>query len=166
MLIGTVLGCVAGLPGVNGYALFITSRLVIGFGLASYLMTSMVTIQEITHPRTRATMAASWVSRTCPPCLLAPLLHADAPFPLAGLVLDPRLGHRLVDRVRDELHSELVGLGAFACLPLSAKLDADGLPSPKLPLPQRIPYLVQVPMAFYVRPLTSRLPCRSSLRAC
>jgi MFS family permease len=61
MLIGTILGCVAGLPGVNGYALFVAGRVIIGFGMASFLMTSLIVVQEITHPRTRATMAASWV---------------------------------------------------------------------------------------------------------
>lgn len=62
MLIGTILGCVAGLPGVNGYALFVAGRVIIGFGMASFLMTSLIVVQEITHPRTRATMAASWDS--------------------------------------------------------------------------------------------------------
>ncbi|KAL7411188.1 putative hexose transport-related protein [Mrakia frigida] len=62
ILTGSVIGCVAGLPGVDGYALFLTSRFIIGFGLASFLMTSLVVVQEITHPRSRAAIAASWDS--------------------------------------------------------------------------------------------------------
>lgn len=34
MIIGTVIGCVAGLPNVNGYALFVTGRAIIGFGMS------------------------------------------------------------------------------------------------------------------------------------
>jgi SP family sugar:H+ symporter-like MFS transporter len=43
-------------------AVFITGRVIIGFGLASFLMTSLVVVQEITHPRSRSTVAQSWVS--------------------------------------------------------------------------------------------------------
>jgi hypothetical protein len=32
MLIGSVIGCCAGVPGADGYALFLTSRFVIGLG--------------------------------------------------------------------------------------------------------------------------------------
>ncbi|CED83389.1 hexose transport-related protein [Phaffia rhodozyma] len=62
MIIGTVIGCVAGLDGVNGYGLFVTSRFIIGFGLASFLMTSLIVVQEISHPRSRSIVAASWDS--------------------------------------------------------------------------------------------------------
>lgn len=40
---------------------FVTSRVIIGLGLSSFLMTSLIVVQEITHPRTRAAIAASWV---------------------------------------------------------------------------------------------------------
>ncbi|WVQ83710.1 hypothetical protein IAT38_005854 [Cryptococcus sp. DSM 104549] len=62
MLIGSVLGCIAGIPGVSGYGLFVAGRAIIGLGLASFLMTSLITIQEIAHPRTREAVAASWDS--------------------------------------------------------------------------------------------------------
>lgn len=62
ILIGSVIGCVAGVPGVNGYALFITGRVIIGLGLASFLMTSLIVVQEITHPRSRGAVAQSWNS--------------------------------------------------------------------------------------------------------
>ncbi|WVQ83711.1 hypothetical protein IAT38_005855 [Cryptococcus sp. DSM 104549] len=62
MLIGSVLGCIAGVPGVSGYGLFVAGRAIIGLGLASFLMTSLIVVQEITHPRTRAVIAASWDS--------------------------------------------------------------------------------------------------------
>lgn len=62
ILIGSVIGCIAGVPGVNGYGIFIAGRIIIGFGLASFLMTSLVLVQEVTHPRTRETVAQSWNS--------------------------------------------------------------------------------------------------------
>ncbi|KAJ9107164.1 hypothetical protein QFC19_002824 [Naganishia cerealis] len=62
ILIGSVIGCIAGIAGVNGYALFITGRVIIGFGLAAFLMTSMITVQEISHPRSRTFVAQSWNS--------------------------------------------------------------------------------------------------------
>ena len=42
-------------------AVFVTGRAIIGLGLASFLMTSLIVVQEIPHPRSRATVAASWV---------------------------------------------------------------------------------------------------------
>ncbi|KAJ9112677.1 hypothetical protein QFC22_006179 [Naganishia vaughanmartiniae] len=62
ILIGSVIGCIAGIDGVNGYAMFITGRVIIGFGLAAFLMTSMITVQEISHPRSRTFVAQSWNS--------------------------------------------------------------------------------------------------------
>ncbi|ODN77408.1 hypothetical protein L202_04588 [Cryptococcus amylolentus CBS 6039] len=62
MLIGSIIGCIAGVSGANGYALFIAGRCIIGLGLASFLLTSLIVVQEITHPRSRATIAASWDS--------------------------------------------------------------------------------------------------------
>ncbi|WVO17095.1 hypothetical protein L204_104782 [Cryptococcus depauperatus] len=62
MLAGSIIGCIAGVSKANGYALFITSRVIVGFGLASFLMTSLIVVQEITHPRSRAQIAASWNS--------------------------------------------------------------------------------------------------------
>ncbi|KAL7425258.1 hypothetical protein Q5752_000946 [Cryptotrichosporon argae] len=62
MLIGSVIGCVAGASGASGYGLFLAGRAIIGFGLASFLMTSLIVLQEITHPRTRSMVASSWDS--------------------------------------------------------------------------------------------------------
>lgn len=62
MLLGSVVGCVAGVSGANGYAIFCAGRTIIGFGLASFLLTSLIVVQEIPHPRSRATIAASWNS--------------------------------------------------------------------------------------------------------
>ncbi|CAD6591810.1 MAG: hypothetical protein TREMPRED_000209, partial [Tremellales sp. Tagirdzhanova-0007] len=60
LLLGSVIGCIAGVAGANGYALFVTGRAIIGLGLASFLMTSLIVVQEIPHPRSRSTIAASW----------------------------------------------------------------------------------------------------------
>ena len=65
VLIGSVLGCVAGasgLKGNKGYAIFCAGRAVNGFGLASFLMTSLVMVQEIPHPRSRNNVSQAWVS--------------------------------------------------------------------------------------------------------
>lgn len=62
LLTGSVIGCIAGVPGVNGYALFVTGRAIIGFGLTSFLLTSLCLVQEITHPRNRVAIAHSWDS--------------------------------------------------------------------------------------------------------
>ncbi|OWZ38215.1 sugar transporter [Cryptococcus neoformans] len=62
ILIGSVIGCIAGVSNVDGYALFCTGRAIIGLGLASFLMTSLIVVQEIAHPRNRETVAASWNS--------------------------------------------------------------------------------------------------------
>lgn len=40
--------------------MFVVGRFFIGFGLASFLMTSLVVVQEITHPRSRSIVAQSW----------------------------------------------------------------------------------------------------------
>lgn len=42
--------------------MFIVGRLIIGLGLASFLMTSLVVVQEITHPHSRESVAQSWDS--------------------------------------------------------------------------------------------------------
>ncbi|KAJ4497419.1 putative hexose transport-related protein [Lentinula lateritia] len=57
-----VIGCIAGVSGANGYGLFVAGRAIIGLGLASFLMTSLIVVQEITHPRSREAIAASWDS--------------------------------------------------------------------------------------------------------
>ncbi|WWC68331.1 uncharacterized protein I206_102256 [Kwoniella pini CBS 10737] len=62
ILIGSVIGCIAGVSGANGYALFCVGRVIIGFGLTSFLMTSLIVVQEISHPRSRSTVAHSWNS--------------------------------------------------------------------------------------------------------
>ncbi|KAJ3812899.1 general substrate transporter [Lentinula lateritia] len=62
MLTGSVIGCIAGVSGANGYGLFVAGRAIIGLGLASFLMTSLIVVQEITHPRSREAVAASWDS--------------------------------------------------------------------------------------------------------
>lgn len=65
ILTGTVISVVAGVnsaKGNSGYTLFVIGRFIIGFGQASFLMTSLVVVQEITHPRTRETVAGSWDS--------------------------------------------------------------------------------------------------------
>ncbi|GAA6035015.1 hypothetical protein JCM8097_002144 [Rhodosporidiobolus ruineniae] len=63
MIIGTILGCIAGLPVLQGngsYALFCISKFIIGSGLATALMTMQIMLQEITHPRQRPIAAAAF----------------------------------------------------------------------------------------------------------
>lgn len=43
-------------------AVYIVGRIILGFGLAAYLITSQVMIQEVAHPRSRARAAQAWVS--------------------------------------------------------------------------------------------------------
>lgn len=65
IVIGTTISCIAGTPSIRGhksYAVFVVGRFIIGFGLASFLMTSLTMVQEITHPRTRGIVAGSWNS--------------------------------------------------------------------------------------------------------
>jgi len=65
IVIGTVISCCAGVSsarGTNGYTVFVIGRFIIGFGLASFLMTSLVVVQEIPHPRSRSIIAQSWNS--------------------------------------------------------------------------------------------------------
>ncbi|WWC96625.1 hypothetical protein V866_003497 [Kwoniella sp. B9012] len=62
ILLGSIIGCIAGVSGANGYALFCVGRVIIGFGLTSFLMTSLIVVQEISHPRSRSTVAHSWNS--------------------------------------------------------------------------------------------------------
>ncbi|KAK4688562.1 hypothetical protein P7C73_g1534, partial [Tremellales sp. Uapishka_1] len=78
LLLGSVIGCIAGVPGANGYArttsfarpaamadgrsVFVTGRAIIGFGLSSFLMTSLIVVQEIAHPRSRSVVTQSWDS--------------------------------------------------------------------------------------------------------
>ncbi|KAH9938968.1 general substrate transporter [Epithele typhae] len=52
-LVGTILGCIAGVPGVNGYAVFMVSRIIIGSGLTFALMCSPIMLQELPHPKHR-----------------------------------------------------------------------------------------------------------------
>lgn len=73
--IGTVISLIAGLPNINGYAgasnqdamddllmgsVFLVGRFIIGFGQASFYMTSLAIVQEITHPHSRETVAQAW----------------------------------------------------------------------------------------------------------
>ncbi|GAA6012640.1 hypothetical protein JCM10207_009065 [Rhodosporidiobolus poonsookiae] len=62
MLIGTVLGCIAGIPQLEGkgLALFCVSKFIIGSGLATALMTMQIMLQEISHPRQRPICAAAF----------------------------------------------------------------------------------------------------------
>jgi hypothetical protein len=76
-------------------AVFITGRVIIGFGLASFLMTSLVVVQEITHPRSRSTVAQSWVSDL--------VWHRADPTNRSELVLHPRSGHLLMGHLRHQL---------------------------------------------------------------
>ncbi|WVQ79726.1 hypothetical protein IAT38_001826 [Cryptococcus sp. DSM 104549] len=57
MVLGTVLGCVAGVKrGNTGYALFVVSRAVTGIGIPPFLMTCQILGQELAHPRSRTLM--------------------------------------------------------------------------------------------------------------
>ncbi|ORY90786.1 putative hexose transport-related protein [Leucosporidium creatinivorum] len=59
MLLGTILGCVAGtVQGNGGFGLFCASKFIIGSGMAAGLMTAQIMLQEIAHPRYRTTTAA------------------------------------------------------------------------------------------------------------
>lgn len=60
MIIGTILGCVAGIKPSVGYGLFVASKLIIGFGITAFMMTAQIMLQEIGHPRYRAVTAALW----------------------------------------------------------------------------------------------------------
>ncbi|BGP48361.1 hypothetical protein JCM10450v2_004233 [Rhodotorula kratochvilovae] len=62
MLIGTILGCVAGIPQLEGkgLALFCVSKFIIGSGLATALMTMQIQLQEISHPRQRPVVASAF----------------------------------------------------------------------------------------------------------
>jgi hypothetical protein len=131
MLIGSIIGCCAGVPGADGYALFLISRFIIGLGkrflqsdhlkreylqliktisilpgLASFLMTSLVVVQEITHPRSRAAIAASWVGCLSwrPTSLDLPADLVSSRLPSPGLLLHHRDRHCFVHRLRNELH--------------------------------------------------------------
>lgn len=59
MLVGTVLGCIAGTVGQEGgYALFCVSKFIIGGGLATGLMTMQMFTHEVAHPRYRSLTAS------------------------------------------------------------------------------------------------------------
>ncbi|KAI5477723.1 putative hexose transport-related protein [Pseudohyphozyma bogoriensis] len=60
MTIGTVIGVIAGAPGVNGFACFCVSRIFCGTGLVANILTGQVLIQEIAHPRFRALTASTF----------------------------------------------------------------------------------------------------------
>ncbi|ORY25046.1 putative hexose transport-related protein [Naematelia encephala] len=60
IVIGTILGVVAGITPSHSYGLFVASRAVIGWGNTALIMGALVSMQEISHPRYRATMAALW----------------------------------------------------------------------------------------------------------
>jgi MFS family permease len=66
MCFGTVLGVLAGVKqGSAGFGLFLASKAIIGAGMQAGLVTSIICMQEITHPRNRPVMAAlygcNWV---------------------------------------------------------------------------------------------------------
>ncbi|KAM0754139.1 general substrate transporter [Meredithblackwellia eburnea MCA 4105] len=56
--LGSLIGSLAGLNHSSGYALFITSRIIFGSGLAFSLMISPILLQELPHPTQRVTLAA------------------------------------------------------------------------------------------------------------
>ncbi|KAK8864109.1 hypothetical protein IAR55_001355 [Kwoniella newhampshirensis] len=58
MVLGTVIGCIAGAVHKGGYGLFVASRAIIGTGLTSFLIGALIIMQEATHPRSRAQVAA------------------------------------------------------------------------------------------------------------
>ncbi|TYJ52866.1 hypothetical protein B9479_006501 [Cryptococcus floricola] len=61
MIVGTVIGCVAGSQSGNtGYGLFVASRAIIGSGVPVFLMAAQIVNQEMAHPRFRPQMAAYW----------------------------------------------------------------------------------------------------------
>ncbi|WWD16296.1 hypothetical protein CI109_100722 [Kwoniella shandongensis] len=60
IVIGTILGVVAGISESHSYALFVASRAVIGWGNTALIQGALITIQEIAHPRYRPIIAASW----------------------------------------------------------------------------------------------------------
>jgi MFS family permease len=65
VLLGTILSCCAGIPSLAGnrrYAVFVVGRFIMGFGLGSFLMTSLILVQEIPHPRSRSLIAGAWNS--------------------------------------------------------------------------------------------------------
>lgn len=45
---------------------FLVGRVILGLGLAAYLITSQVMIQEVPHPRSRGVVAQSWVCSPLP----------------------------------------------------------------------------------------------------
>ncbi|KAH9938966.1 general substrate transporter [Epithele typhae] len=59
-LIGTALGCIAGAGGVNGYAVFMVSRIIIGSGLTFAVMCSPIMLQELPHPKHRTILAGAF----------------------------------------------------------------------------------------------------------
>lgn len=67
MCLGTVLGVLAGVkPGPSsGFGLFVASKAIIGAGMQAGLITAIICMQEITHPRNRPVVAGlfacNWV---------------------------------------------------------------------------------------------------------
>lgn len=74
-----------------------------GFGLASFLMTSLIVVQEIPHPRSRSFVAQSWVCLSPP----EPWIKAD----FSELVLHPRIGARFMGQLWLQLHREFLVMG-------------------------------------------------------
>ncbi|OCF32460.1 hypothetical protein I316_05886 [Kwoniella heveanensis BCC8398] len=60
IVIGTILGVVAGVNRSHSYGLFVASRAVIGWGNTALIQGALVAIQEIAHPKYRPMIAASW----------------------------------------------------------------------------------------------------------
>ncbi|KAI5475619.1 hypothetical protein MNV49_001129 [Pseudohyphozyma bogoriensis] len=71
MTIGTVIGVIAGVPGVNGFACFCVSRIFCGTGLVANIITGQVLIQEIAHPRYRSLTASMFNTNWAIGALLA-----------------------------------------------------------------------------------------------
>ncbi|KAI5477296.1 hypothetical protein MNV49_006517 [Pseudohyphozyma bogoriensis] len=70
MCLGTVIGVLAGTKSGNaGFGLFLASKAIIGAGMQCGLVTAMICLQEITHPRHRVVCAAifdpSWYLGSC-----------------------------------------------------------------------------------------------------
>ncbi|GAA5975467.1 hypothetical protein JCM11641_004274 [Rhodosporidiobolus odoratus] len=60
MVIGSIMGTVAGEGNASAYGLFLGSRAVIGSGLAFGVIISPIILQELPHPSQRQTLAASF----------------------------------------------------------------------------------------------------------
>jgi len=66
MCLGTLIGVLAGIKtGTASFALFLVSKAVIGVGMQCGLVTSMIALQEISHPRHRAISTAIFDPQYC-----------------------------------------------------------------------------------------------------